>query len=40
MVSPDSTRSAPSAPQTGVLTPEEFVRAGDQLIASCATWQW
>lgn len=24
----------------GVLTPEEFVIAGDQLVFSCRTWQW
>lgn len=24
----------------GVLTPEEFVRAGDQLVRTCGTWQW
>ncbi len=24
----------------GVLTPEEFVAAGDQLVYSCRTWQW
>ncbi|KAL3908094.1 MAG: hypothetical protein SGARI_003217, partial [Bacillariaceae sp.] len=24
----------------GVLTPEEFVRAGDQLVYRCPTWQW
>lgn len=26
--------------QKGVLTPEEFVRAGDQLVRICPTWQW
>lgn len=26
--------------QKGVLTPEEFVRAGDQLIFQCGTWEW
>lgn len=26
--------------EEGVMTPEEFVKAGDQLVASCATWQW
>jgi ubiquitin-like-conjugating enzyme ATG3 len=26
--------------QKGVLTPEEFVRAGDQLVRTCPTWQW
>jgi ubiquitin-like-conjugating enzyme ATG3 len=24
----------------GLLTPEEFVRAGDQLIRNCPSWQW
>lgn len=24
----------------GVLTPEEFVRAGDELVFKCPTWQW
>src|SRR4051794_10201890 len=24
----------------GVLTPEEFVLAGDQLVHSCRTWSW
>jgi len=26
--------------ESGVLTHEEFVRAGDQLVFSCPTWQW
>jgi len=26
--------------EKGVLTPEEFVRAGDQLIFKCRTWEW
>jgi ubiquitin-like-conjugating enzyme ATG3 len=26
--------------ERGVLTPEEFVRAGDELVAKCPTWQW
>ena len=26
--------------EMGVLTPDEFVAAGDQLIASCPTWTW
>ena len=25
---------------TGTLTPEEFVTAGDYLVATCPTWQW
>ena len=24
----------------GVLTPEEFVQAGDELVYRCPTWQW
>lgn len=26
--------------EKGVLTPEEFVAAGDQLVRTCPTWQW
>lgn len=26
--------------EKGVLTPEEFVLAGDQLTFKCPTWQW
>ena len=26
--------------ERGVLTPEEFVRAGDQLVLKCPTWSW
>lgn len=26
--------------QKGVLTPEEFVRAGDELVFRCPTWSW
>ena len=26
--------------ERGVLTPEEFVRAGDELVYKCPTWQW
>jgi ubiquitin-like-conjugating enzyme ATG3 len=26
--------------QKGVLTPEEFVKAGDQLVFKCPTWSW
>ena len=24
----------------GMLTPEEFVQAGDELVARCGTWSW
>ena len=27
-------------PQKGVLTPEEFVAAGDRLVFQCSTWEW
>lgn len=26
--------------EKGVLTPEEFVRAGDEFVAKCPTWHW
>lgn len=26
--------------ETGVLTPEEFVIAGDHVVHQCPTWQW
>jgi len=26
--------------ERGMLTPDEFVRAGDQLVAQCPTWKW
>lgn len=26
--------------EQGLLTPDEFVRAGDELVARCGTWQW
>jgi len=26
--------------ETGVLTPEEFVIAGDHLVLTCPTWSW
>ena len=24
----------------GVLTPEEFIKAGDELVFKCPTWSW
>ena len=26
--------------EKGVLTPEEFVQAGDELVFKCPTWSW
>src|SRR5579859_5554964 len=26
--------------ETGKLTPDEFVQAGDELVATCGTWRW
>jgi ubiquitin-like-conjugating enzyme ATG3 len=26
--------------ERGVLTPEEFVKAGDELVYKCPTWSW
>jgi ubiquitin-like-conjugating enzyme ATG3 len=26
--------------ERGILTPEEFVRAGDQLVRNCPSWKW
>ena len=26
--------------EKGVMTPDEFVEAGDKLVALCGTWQW
>jgi hypothetical protein len=26
--------------ERGVLTPEEFVKAGDELVYKCPTWHW
>jgi ubiquitin-like-conjugating enzyme ATG3 len=26
--------------EKGILTPEEFVKAGDQLVRNCPSWQW
>eukprot|EP00217_Crustomastix_stigmatica_P009932 CAMPEP_0183789738 /NCGR_PEP_ID=MMETSP0803_2-20130417/614_1 /TAXON_ID=195967 /ORGANISM="Crustomastix stigmata, Strain CCMP3273" /LENGTH=118 /DNA_ID=CAMNT_0026033917 /DNA_START=36 /DNA_END=388 /DNA_ORIENTATION=+ len=34
------TRTASAFRDKGVLTPEEFVAAGDLLVSSCPTWRW
>ena len=26
--------------ESGVITPEEFVQAGEYLVRQCPTWQW
>lgn len=33
-------RSVSAFKEKGVLTPEEFVEAGDTLVATCPTWSW
>ena len=33
-------RSASAFLAEGVLTPAEFVEAGDNLVAKCPTWSW
>ncbi|GBG78852.1 hypothetical protein CBR_g28077 [Chara braunii] len=33
-------RSVSAFKEKGVLTPEEFVQAGDNLVAKCPTWSW
>ncbi|CAI5514802.1 unnamed protein product [Closterium sp. Naga37s-1] len=35
-----SARSATAFAEKGVLTPDEFVAAGDNLVAKCPTWSW
>eukprot|EP00271_Cylindrocystis_brebissonii_P018922 TRINITY_DN5523_c3_g1_i1.p1 TRINITY_DN5523_c3_g1~~TRINITY_DN5523_c3_g1_i1.p1 ORF type:complete len:317 (+),score=54.90 TRINITY_DN5523_c3_g1_i1:286-1236(+) len=35
-----SARSKTAFRELGVLTPEEFVAAGDNLVEKCATWSW
>ncbi|GJP37296.1 hypothetical protein CLOM_g6129 [Closterium sp. NIES-68] len=35
-----SARSATAFAEKGVLTPDEFVAAGDNLVAKCPTWAW
>lgn len=34
------TRTTSAFLEKGVLTPEEFVRAGDELVYRCPTWSW
>jgi ubiquitin-like-conjugating enzyme ATG3 len=34
------TRKTSAFLEKGVLTPEEFVEAGDELVFKCPTWQW
>ena len=34
------TQTASNFLEKGMLTPEEFVFAGDQLVHTCATWEW
>jgi len=34
------TRTSSAFLEKGVLTPEEFVRAGDELVFRCPTWSW
>ena len=34
------TQTASNFLEKGMLTPEEFVLAGDQLVHTCATWEW
>jgi ubiquitin-like-conjugating enzyme ATG3 len=34
------TRKSSAFLEKGVLTPEEFVRAGDELVYRCPTWSW
>lgn len=33
-------RTVSAYKEKGVLTPDEFVRAGDNLVAKCPTWSW
>ena len=34
------TRTKSAFLEKGVLTPEEFVAAGDELVFKCPTWSW
>lgn len=34
------TRKSSAFLEKGVLTPEEFVLAGDELVFKCPTWSW
>lgn len=33
-------RTVSAFKEKGVLTPEEFVHAGDNLVSKCPTWSW
>jgi len=35
-----SPRTVSAFKEKGVLTPDEFVQAGDNLVSKCPTWSW
>lgn len=39
-VQPQQPATTQNAPSEQVLTPQEFVEAGDYLVQSCPTWSW